>query len=203
MIKKLISALYLSYENAKSLYSDALLLGENKRFGRSYSLYHLSFEECGRFFILHNIFHKYLFNEIHPREITYKFIKQQGYEDHERKISRSFEGIREMSLVYLSIARGQAKDEKIKIEIQSDMDKFDSLFEKIIQDEKKLNNLKNVGLYVVYQDDEFKLPDHTITTSEYFTMKELASLSLKSVQRMIDFAKAKGGFEKFKEQVDQ
>jgi len=173
-------------------------LEERGKFGRAYSLFHLCFEECGRFYILYNLFGKFLRNEIHPKEISYGKLKKLGYEKHDTKISESFNGIYQTSSVLLMIAKDQTSNESYKDQLQIFIDELDSIVEEMKQYESEMNRLKNVGLYITFHENNFHLPDRTITVTQFYRIKKFAELGLKSLDRIMEFAKSKGGFKEFK-----
>ncbi len=203
MINKIINAIYLTFENAKSLYEDAEILEERSKFGRAYTLFHLCFEECGRFNILYNLFQGYLSDEIKPKDINYGRLKRLGYEDHNTKISESFNRIYQTSFVFLMIAKDQNNDIEFKNKLDNKIEELHSMIEGLREYESDMNRLKNVGLYVTFNNNNFNLPDKTITVTEFLRIKEFAHLGLESLERIIEFADSKGGFREFKRLISE
>jgi AbiV family abortive infection protein len=78
MLKQIIQAISLTFENAQSLFEDATILKEKGKFGRAYSLFHLCFEESGRFYILYNVLMDYLAGEVKAKDINYGRLKKLG-----------------------------------------------------------------------------------------------------------------------------
>ncbi|WP_299836124.1 AbiV family abortive infection protein [uncultured Tenacibaculum sp.] len=201
MIKRIINAIYLTFQNAESLFEDANILKENKKFGRAYTLFHLCFEESGRFYILYNIFMDYLTGKIHARNINYGKLKRLGYEDHIIKLEESYEGMKKISMILLMILRDRTENSKLKQEIESEIKEVGSLIEKFKKPTSDLNELKNVGLYVTYKNNEFRLPDKTITVTQFIEIEKLAKLSLSFLKKVMEFAEAHGGLHEFDKQI--
>ncbi|MBW6480674.1 MAG: AbiV family abortive infection protein [Bacteroidales bacterium] len=201
MLNKLIEAIYFTNENAISLYEDAELLENNAKFGRAYTLYHLCFEECGRFNILYNLFGEYLRGEIKLKEINYGKLKKLGFEKHDVKILESFKGIHKTVLVFLMIKRDQTEDVELKKECENEIEKLNEAINDIRINEPELNRLKNIGLYVSFNNNEFTLPDKTISVNQFYRIKDFARLGLKSLDSILEFAEAKGGFKEFKKLI--
>jgi len=110
MEKEIARALYLTYENAKSLWEEAQILKKNIKSSRAYTLFHLCFEECGRFHLIYNLYMSYVTKEISAIELNYGILKKQGYEKHNEKIIESFRGIYKMSYDHLFINSGLEPD---------------------------------------------------------------------------------------------
>jgi AbiV family abortive infection protein len=193
MTNKIIDAINLTHENAKGLYEEAEILYEHKKFGRAYTLFHLAFEECGRFHMLHTIFLKYISGEIKPKDINYGALKKLGYERHDLKISESFLGI--YTIAYINLKKHHENTFASENEFKKISDELLLELENSKKDEAELNRLKNVGLYVTFSENDFHLPDKTITVSQFLKIKKLAELSLHVSDFAMEFFKEKGGLE--------
>ena len=199
MLKRIIQAISLTFENAESLFEDATILKENAKFGRAYSLFHLSFEESGRFYILYNMLMDYLTGEIKAKDINYGKLKKLGYEDHNLKIEESYEGMQKIAMILLMIARDQTNDTKLKEEIEKEIDGVFDAVEELRKSTSDLNELKNVGLYVTFKNNEFRLPDKTITVAQFIEIEKLAKLSLGFLRKVMEFAESKVDFRNLKD----
>lgn len=199
MKEEIINAIYLTLENANGLYEEAEILIENKKFGRAYTLYHLAFEECGRFHLLYNFYMDYVTGEKQLKDLNYGNLKKNGYERHDIKISKSFDAIFMISGIILHIEHLDIpKNERAKI-IEAPINELLEELKNWRSQELELNRLKNVGLYVTFNDNKFHLPDKTITVAQYIKIKKVAKLSLQVAQYVIDFFEAKDGFFNLRE----
>lgn len=199
MDEKFIKALYLTYENAKSLFEEAEILEEKRKVGRAYTLYHLCFEECGRFHLINKFLGEYFSGEIKAKELNYGNLKKRGFENHNLKISENFKGI--YFITYLSLYAKSKIDliEDFENEYKIEIEKITNQLNVLLEQENELNRLKNVGLYVTFNNNNFNLPDDAIMTSAFLQIKNLAVMSLNVVKKIIDYAENKGGFDKLKE----
>lgn len=198
MEKELIKALQLTYENANSLYEEAEILKEKLKIGRAYSLLHLCFEECGRFYILYNFLIEFFEGKIKAKDLNYGNLKKLGYESHETKISESFDGMLKTVGVFLMIKQQQQN-------LSIDSDEFNLKFKNLYQEiksykkkEKELNRLKNIGLYVTFENNKFHFPDDYFTARQYLDMQKIAKINLGLVKLVVDFFESKGGFLEMK-----
>nr|WP_299167568.1 AbiV family abortive infection protein [uncultured Allomuricauda sp.] len=203
MLKQIIKAIYLTFENVESLYEDATILKSHSKFGRAYTLFSLSFEEAGRFYILYNMLMDYLTGELKAKDINYGKLKKLGYENHILKISESYSGMQKIATILTMIERDQNKDPNLKEEKEKEVDKVFDVFDKLRKSETDLNELKNVGLYVTFKNNEFRLPDKTITASQFIEIENLAKWSLGFLKKVIDFAENKGGLSEFERLIKE
>lgn len=193
MEKEFINGIYLSYQNAKDLYEEAQILENHQKAGRSYCLYHLSLEECGRFHLIYNCFIEYIQGEITAKEFNYRTLKKRGYEDHQLKIKENFDGIYKTTYTILAITNSN--------KLEQEIEQITKAYEATIEIKDELNELKNKSLYITYENNKFRLPDNLIMTSDYIRIKKLTSLSLKAIERVLEFFEAKGGFDKLRENL--
>ena len=107
MEKKIISALHYTFENIKSLNEEAHLLKEHSKFGRAYTLFHLCFEECGRFHLLHDYLMDFFQYKIKPKDLNYGQLRKLGYENHRLKLTQSIEGMQKTAVLFLMLSRDQ------------------------------------------------------------------------------------------------
>ena len=191
MKKKIIQAIYLALKNADSLYEEAQILKEHKKFSRAYSLLHLSFEECGRVSMLHSFFLEYVRGDKTVRDLNYGNLKKRGFERHDNKISDAFAGNLLMGIAKIN----QSEDlDKKKL-----LEEFTDSVTKLLNHGEELSRLKNASLYVSFHDNEFHSPENSIGFESFISMELLAKISLKSVHEIVEFVEAKGGFETLRE----
>jgi|26BtaG_2_1085354.scaffolds.fasta_scaffold02100_3 AbiV family abortive infection protein len=201
MEDKIISALQFTFENIKSLNEDAHILKEHSKFGRSYTLFHLCFEECGRFYLLHDYLLGYFSYKVKPKDLNYGKLKKLGYENHQLKLTQSLEGMKQFSMVFMMISRRQNNLPNEGKDFEKEIEKIVSQIDDISESEKELDRLKNVGLYVTFSGNKFHLPDKTITTKQYINIQKLADLGTEIIEMMMDFYDGKGGFTGFKKEL--
>ena len=183
MLKKFIELLYKTKENANSLYDDANILFNSNRKERAYTLYHLSFEECGRFFIVLKNLTNYHNGKIQLRDLNYGKLKSQGYERHVSKLKESV-----LKMFALPILN--ASEEEIDYLTK----KYDELFADInFSDEKK-----NLSLYVSYKDNNFYLPSESIQQSDVDKAKILSEIQLDTINKILSHLEINGWFNTLK-----
>lgn len=202
MKKRIIEAIYLTIENAKGLYEEAEILKEHNKCGRAYSLYHLAFEECGRFQLLHSFFLEYITGEIQLKDLNYKKLKELGYERHDLKITKNFIGLFTNALINLYNQTKNQSIESFEVNSKESIQKLLEELENLQQQETELNRLKNVGLYVSFKDNEFHLPDNTITLSQLMNIEKLARISILVIESKIKYIELKGGYNTLKENLE-
>jgi len=203
MKEKMVNAIYFTLKNAKALYEEAKILKEHNKSARAYSLYHLAFEECGRFYMLHNLLLQYAAGEIKLKELNYGTLKKLGYERHDLKISKSFLGLFVTSILYLHNSTKNLVIEDFKNTNAEAIAKLKEEYNKLKEQETELNRLKNVGLYVSFKDNEFNLPDNTITQSQFMNIEKLAKMGLDSMEANIEYIESKGGYSKMRENFEK
>jgi AbiV family abortive infection protein len=201
MEDKIISALNFTFENIKSLNEDAHILKEHSKFGRSYTLFHLCFEECGRFYLLHDYLMDFFNYKIKPRDLNYGQLRKLGYEKHQAKLTQSLDGMRQFSTVFMMIARSQNNLPNSGTDFEKELAEIEEKIDDIAESEIELDRLKNVGLYVTYSDNQFHLPDKTITVKQYINIQKLANLGTEIIEMMMEFYDSKGGFTGFKNEL--
>ncbi len=198
MENKIISALHYTFENIKGLNEEAHILKEKSKYGRTYTLFHLCFEECGRFHLLHDYLMDFFRKEIKPTDLNYGQLRKLGYENHRLKLTQSIEGMRKTAMFFLMLSRNQnglANDGK---GFDQELDEISKQLDEITLSEEELDKLKNVGLYVTFYDNEFHLPDKTITVKQWIDIQKLANLGTALIEMMMEFYDSKGGFSGFK-----
>jgi AbiV family abortive infection protein len=134
----------------------------------------------------------YVTGAIKAKDLNFGALKKLGYEDHKLKISKSFLGIYTLSHIILNHSSTREKFEKLELQLLEELSKWQA-------QEDDLNRLKNVSLYVTYSDNDFHLPDLAITLSQFVRIQKLARLSLETVESVINFIEAKGGFAKLRQ----
>ncbi|NCP84617.1 MAG: AbiV family abortive infection protein [Bacteroidetes bacterium] len=203
MEKEIASALYLTYENAKSLWEEAQILKQNIKTSRAYTLFHLCFEECGRFHLIYNLHMSYVTNEISAKDLNYGYLKKKGYEKHNEKILESFRGIHKMAYVNLLINSGLEPDSDWDLKLKDEIQELETRISELYENDVELNRLKNQSLYVTFENNKFNLPDDIITVRHFAIIEKIATISLKAIKRMVDFADAKGGYLEFKRILEE
>ena len=201
MEDEIISALQLTFENIKSLNEDAHVLKKKSKFGRSYTLFHLCFEECGRFYLLHDYIMDYFNYKIKPRDLNYGQLKKLGYENHKLKLTQSLDGMRIFTKVFMMISRDQNNLPNAGKDFETELLEIEKKTDNISESENELDRLKNVGLYVTFSENKFQLPDKTITVKQYINIQKLANLGTKIIEMMMEFYESKGGFLRFKKEL--
>lgn len=201
MEKEFINGIYLSYQNAKDLYEDAMILEKYHKSSRAYCLFHLSLEECGRFYMIYNCFIKYVTGEIKAKDFNYKTLRKRGYEDHILKLEENFEGLFTTTYTILALSSQINDPKQFEEEFEKEIEELLKSYNELNKIIDRLNELKNKSLYVIYENNKFLIPDDLIMTSDYLRVKKLSSLSLKAVGRVVDFFEAKGGFSKLRDNL--
>jgi AbiV family abortive infection protein len=201
MEKEFINGIYLSYQNSKDLYEEAQILEKYQKTSRAYCLYHLSLEECGRFHMIYNFLFEYIEGEIKGKDFNYGKLRKRGYEDHQLKIKENFDGIFKITYITLALSKQNIDPKSFQEHFKEEIEEITKTYEAILEIKKELNDLKNKSLYLTYHNNKFVLPDHSIMTSDFFRIKELTTLSLKAIQKTLDFIEAKGGFDKLREHL--
>ncbi|MDO6745535.1 AbiV family abortive infection protein [Tenacibaculum soleae] len=201
MEEKIISALNLTFENIKGLNEEANILKEHSKYGRTYTLFHLCFEECGRFYLLHDYLMDYFNYKIKPRDLNYGKLKALGYENHQSKLTQSFEGMKLFAKVFMMMSRDQNNLPIKGIDFEKELQEIENRIDDFSESEKELDRLKNVGLYITYSDNDFHLPDRTITVKQYLNIQKLANLGTGIIEMMMEFYNGKGGFTGYKKEL--
>ena len=165
-------------DNAEALLADAVLLYENQRYERAYSLFQLSIEEIAKAFSLLGII---LFDDITSIEVQKKL--KSSFSDHKYKSKKSI-GI-ESILINLLKNINFEKYEELTIKSFQEYDIID-----------KLNDKKNHGLYTTFDGKEFKNPNELISFEDVRKIKSKASLRV-NFGKMIITGVVKG-FDKIK-----
>lgn len=201
MEKEFINGLYLSYENAKSLFEEAFILEKHQKTSRAYCLFHLSLEECGRFHLIYNCLNDYIFKEITAKDFNFKTLKKRGYEDHKLKVQENFDGVFKMTYIMLAISKKTLDTNQFEIESKKEIEELTKAYKTTIKIKDELNDLKNKSLYVTFKDNKFNSPDELIIMSEYIRIKNLTTLGLNAIENLINFQESKGGFDKIRENI--
>ena len=84
--------------------------------------------------------------------------------------------MRKTAMFFLMLSRNQnglANDGK---GFDQELDEISKQLDEITLSEEELDKLKNVGLYVTFYDNEFHLPDKTITVKQWIDIQKLANL---------------------------
>lgn len=186
MLNKFISLLYKTQDNSRSLFEDAELLSNNDRKERAYTLYHLSFEESGRFFIVLKTLMNYYIGNIELRDLNYGNLKNQGYEKHISKLKESV--LKMFTLPILNATEN---------EIEYLTKKYNEFFNDITSSDKK----KNLSLYVSHKKNDFYTPSESIESFDVEKAKTLAEIQLATINKFLVYIEKDGGFETIKERI--
>lgn len=187
MLEKIYNALFLTYENASELYEDAEILHNNDKPKRSYTFYHFSFEEGGRFFLLLKVLLKSLQNEIQPSDLNYGYLKSIGFEHHIKKLDESVLKLFAKS-VYNSVLQDDTEQTK----------KLTILYEELKGRITEFNNLKNRSIYISHIDNKFIKPMDSISLENVKYMKELAEIQLINANQILEQIRNEGSLEDLK-----
>lgn len=201
MEKEFINGIYLSYQNAKDLFEEAQILEKHQKTSRAYTLYHLSLEECGRFHLIYNCFSEYIEGEIKGKDFNYGTLKKRGYEDHQLKIKENFDGIYKITYITLALSKSNINPDRFEEDFKDEIEGITKAYEATLGIKDELNGLKNKSLYVTFNNNKFISPDDSIMTSNYLRIKQLTTISLQAIQKILDFFEAKGGFVKMREHL--
>jgi Asp-tRNA(Asn)/Glu-tRNA(Gln) amidotransferase C subunit len=101
------------------------------------------------------------------------------------------------------IARDQNNDRELVENFEKEIDEIFNAIEKMSKSVSEMNELKNVGLYVTFKNNQFRLPDNTITVDQFLKIEKLAKLSLNFLTKVMEFAESKGGFSEFERLIKE
>lgn len=189
MKNKFSDALLITYNNAVQLYEDATLLEKNNRLARAFTLYHISFEEAGRFsLIIKNLF-KYFLGEIKANELNYGNLKKQGYENHIKKLNESLLYMFKLPIFNTVVNEKGEPDALLKI------------YEQFSEDIPKLNKLKNDSLYITFENNSFKSPSDLIDEDSIFKAKIFAEIQIDTMKKFLNWIKEKGGINEIENEL--
>lgn len=189
MKTKLFEALKLTYNNAVQLYEDAALLENNGRDQRAFTLYHISFEEAGRFsLIIKNLF-KYYLGELKAKELNYGNLKKQGFENHIEKLNETL--LFMFKLPIFNTIANQNGDTEFLLE----------KYNQFLIDIPKLNKLKNNSLYITFENNFFKSPKDFIDEDSLFQAKTLAEIQIDTMKKFLEWIEEKGGINKIESEL--
>lgn len=189
MKNKFSDALLITYNNAVQLYEDATLLEKNNRLSRAFTLYHISFEEAGRFsLIVKNLF-KYFLGEIKANELNYGNLKKQGYENHIEKLNESLLYMFKLPIFNTVVNENGAPDDLLKIH------------EQFSEDIPKLNKLKNDSLYITFENNSFNSPSDLIDEDSIFKAKTFAEIQIDTMKKFLNWIEEKGGINEIENEL--
>ncbi len=172
MHKKILEAIFLTYEHSKQLFEDAEFLYKHQKPERAYTFYHFSFEESGRLFILARTLFNYLKGEIPLNKLNIKLLNENGYRDHIIKL-------KEASLKLVSFSYYDSILQNNKENEDNLLNFYDNLKEKI----PKLNNNKNKSIYLCFENNNFKKPSDNITEDDIFYIRAIAEMQLINIEK--------------------
>lgn len=187
MLEKIYDALFQTYENASELYEDAEILSRNGKTKRSYTFYHFSFEEGGRFFLLAKVLFKSLMKEIEKSDLNYGYLKRIGFENHIKKLDESVLKLFAQP-VYNSVFKNDSEQTELLTKMYEDLKIRISEF----------NNLKNRSIYISYIDNNFVKPTDSITIENVEYMKLLSDIQLINAGKFLERIKKEGSLNNLK-----
>jgi len=189
MFEKIYNAIFLTYENASELYEDAEILYKNGKTKRSYTFYHFSFEEGGRFFLLAKTLFRFLLKEIEITELNYGYLKSIGFEHHIKKLDESV-----LKMFTSSVYNSTLENNTEFIE------KLTEMYEDLKGRVNEFNNLKNRSIYISYIDNNFVKPTDSISIDNVEDMKQLADIQLINAKQLLEQIKKEGFLQRLKNQ---
>jgi len=154
--KVILMGLPIIIKNANLLYKDALLLEKNNRIGRAYSLFQLSLEEIAKAFMLLGAI---LFEDISDNDVQKKLKKE--IRNHSIKLKKSI-GIE----IFLSSIMKSINEEKYK--------EWFLRLTKEYETTDMMNNRKNYGFYVSFNENKFQCPEELIKKEDVEKIKNKA-----------------------------
>ena len=190
--EKIYYAIKPCFENAQDLFDDGEILFKKGRLPRAYTLYHFSFEETGRCFILLNIFFDYAKGKIDFRDLKPELLKKRGYQDHVKKLKKSTLEFRNFGAYFCGL--DDRKDMLTRLE------KLYEEFDEIAMDENK-----NKSIYLCLNKNEFKAPSNLLKEDDFYQMKDLAEINLHFVRLVVESLEKDGSLKevlkKFKKEI--
>ena len=188
--EKYLRAIYLTNEHSKELFNDAEFLYENNKKERAYTFYHFSFEEAGRLFILARAFYNCILGEIREKELNYKYLKGEGYEEHIQKLKEST--LKMFIIPFLNVK----SEEEGKV--------LSDFYNNMKDDVFTLNSNKNKSIYIHFEGNDFKSPKDLITNDDLEYIRSLAELQLMNVENLLNsFPKIGDNLDEYKRKVLQ
>lgn len=190
MVKKIYFGAFKCYENALELFDEGQLLFDNGKLARSYTLFHFSFEELGRFYMMMKLVMECLLGKIQPKDVNFKALKEMGYTDHTKKLDKSVFQLIAMSMYSASLGG------------RSDLiNQMEKLYEELILETGNYDDDKNRSIYLNFQDNEFVKPIENITETTVEKMKQLSEIALLNTKMVVDTFQREGGFDNVKSKM--
>ncbi len=187
MLKKIYDAIFITYENIIDLHECADLLYNQGKINRSYTLYHFSFEEGGRLFLLLKVLFKYLKGDIESKELNYGYLKKLGFEKHLSKLDESV-----LKMFVMPIFNSAKNDD------MEQMEYLVNFYNEIISNINKLDNFKNKSIYVCFDNNNFVDTYKSITLEDVLYIKDLSEIQKININNHIEMIKNHGSFEDLK-----
>ena len=187
MLKKIYNAIFITYENIIDLHECADLLYNQGKINRSYTLYHFSFEEGGRLFLLLKVLFKYLKGDLGSKELNYGYLKKLGFEKHTSKLDES------ILKMFATPIFNSAKNDDTK-----ETEYLESLYNEIASNTKKMDDLKNKSIYVCFENNNFINTYKSITIEDVLHIKEVSEIQQININNIIETIKNNGSFEDLK-----
>lgn len=190
MVERIYDGAFRCFENACELNEEGQLLYENDRLARSYTLFHFSFEELGRFYMMMKLVMEYLMGKTHARDVNYGALKEMGYTDHTRKLDKSVFQFIATSMYSASL--GGRPDL---------IDQMEKLYDELIAETGNYDSDKNKSIYLNFQDNEFVKPIDNISKDTVDKMKQLSEIALLNAKLVVKTFQREGDFKDVKVKI--
>jgi AbiV family abortive infection protein len=190
MVKKIYYGAFKCYENALELYEEGQILYDSGRLARSYTLFHFSFEELGRFYMMMKLVMDFLFEKIPAKEVNFNTLKKMGYTDHTKKLDKSVFQFIATSMYSASL--GGRKDI---------IDQMEKLYVELILETSNYDANKNRSIYLNYEENEFVKPIDNISNETVEKMKQLSDIAIINAKMVVETFQREGDFEKFQTKI--
>ena len=171
-VEKIYFAIRKSHNNSIELFNDGVILETNNRLPRSFTMYHFSFEEIGRCYILIQIFFDFKLGKIKFSDLKPKILNNRGFSKHQIKLQISIQEFKKMASYYLE---KEGKNDLIKT--------IDQLYNQY--DVEKMDSLKNNSLYLCFEKNQFLSPNDVIDQEIMSKIKYLAEINIEIVNKIL------------------
>lgn len=161
-------------QNAQELFEEAMILFENKKSPRAFSLFQLSIEEIGKTALIYS----FIKEEVKSEIIIEKFWKD--FTNHKIKTKKSISYDKMFEFILPDITN----DKKL---IKDYSEEILNLTSKV----HLSNEYKNFSLYTSFYDNWFYLPSELITEDLIFEIKNLCQIRLNISKQFYKISKTK------------
>ncbi|WP_228853249.1 AbiV family abortive infection protein [Aegicerativicinus sediminis] len=198
-----IDGLEKSRLNAINLKDDGDLLFQNNRYNRALALYQLSFEETGRFFLIHKLLLRHAFGFISDDQFSFDYIKKE-YRKHDSRDDSTWKGIQDSIKIGTETMQKlliHDEDPKDLLELINTFKKMKLRMAKARETFSSFPDYKNESLYVEFKGYQFNQPRIMKYQAETYQEKAQSGIDAMDFTKGIidDF----GGYGGLKKSVDQ